>query len=282
MTRVGFRWLERGSTRHPEIMTLSGGSLCAVDFPAMVGVIEHPARGLFLFDTGYDPAFLRATNPFPERLYRWTTPVEIGAALEWKNWLKTHAIDEEQIAGTIISHFHGDHVAGMRHLAGKPVFCARAGLDTLRKPGRFSRVRQGLLAALVPTSVDVTARFFEDAAEVALNKAFAPFESGRDILGDGSLIAVELPGHCPGHWGLAFTTEEGRSVLLAADAVWSGKAIAERRPPPRITTSLLGQTKPYRATLDRLHAAAANNGELAILPSHCRESACQFRGDDEA
>ena len=45
MIRVGFRWLERGSCRHPELMTITGGSLCATDFPAMVGVIEHPARG---------------------------------------------------------------------------------------------------------------------------------------------------------------------------------------------------------------------------------------------
>jgi len=54
-------------------MVIKGGSLCSVDFPALVGVIEHPSRGIFLFDTGYDPAFNDATKPFPERLYRWTT-----------------------------------------------------------------------------------------------------------------------------------------------------------------------------------------------------------------
>lgn len=281
MTRVGFRWLERGSTRHPEVMTLSGGSVCAVDFPALVGVIEHPTRGLFLFDTGYDPAFEEATDPFPERLYRWTTPVEIGADLEWQTWLKAHEIDEAQIAGTIISHFHGDHVAGMRNLAERPVYCARAGLTRLRKPERFGRVRQGLLSALVPESVDASAHFFEDAPKLPLPSAFAPFESGSDILGDGSLLAVELPGHCAGHWGLAFMTEVDQPVLLAADAVWSGRAIKERRPPPRITTALLGETRPYRETLDLLNAASVNNGELAILPSHCARSARAFRGDDE-
>lgn len=281
MTRVGFRWLERGSTRHPEVMTLSGGSVCALDFPALVGVIEHPTRGLFLFDTGYDPAFEEATDPFPERLYRWTTPVEIGAELEWQTWLKAHEINEAQIAGTIISHFHGDHVAGMRNLADRPVYCARAGLTALRKPGRFGRVRQGLLGALVPHSVDASAHFFEDAPKLPLQRAFAPFESGSDILGDGSLLAVELPGHCAGHWGLAFTTETDQPVLLAGDAVWSGRAIKERRPPPRITTALLGETQPYRKTLDLLNAASVNNGELAILPSHCARSARAFRGDDE-
>ncbi len=280
MIHVGFRWLERGSCRHPEAMTLSGGSLCAAEFPALVGVITHPTRGTFLFDTGYDPAFLDATRPFPERLYRWTTPVSIGETAQWQTWLAAHDLAEGDIVGTIISHFHGDHVAGMRHLADRPLFCARSGLNELRKRGRLGRVRQGLLPTLVPHAADAQARFFEDAPARPLPHAFAPFDEGRDILADGSLLAVELPGHCAGHWGLAFVTEAGQPVLLAADAVWSGRSIAERRPPPRITTALLGDTRRYRRTLDLLSTAAEANSELAILPSHCAASARKFRGDD--
>lgn len=281
MTRVGFRWLERGSCSHPELMTIAGGSLCAADFPALVGVIEHPTHGIFLFDTGYDPAFDKATEPFPERFYRWTTPVKITPDQDWHAWLRAHEIDEDAIAGTVISHFHGDHVAGMHNLIDKPIYCARAGLVELRKPGRFGRVRQGLLPALVPPSVDAQARFFEDAPARPLPSAFAPFAEGRDLLGDGSMIALELPGHCAGHWGLAFTTQDGQPVLLAADAVWLGRSITENLPPPRITTALLGNTKSYRATLGLLSAAARNNAELAILPSHCRASAIAF-GDPDA
>lgn len=280
MIRVGFRWIERGSCRHPEAMTITGGSLCAVDFPALVGVIAHPTRGTFLFDTGYDPAFIEATDTLPERLYRWTTPVTISKAAHWHRWHAAHDIDEDAIAGIIISHFHGDHVAGMRHLSNRPIYCARAGLDALRRPGRFGRVCQGLLPALVPHEADAHARFFEDIPVRALPSAFAPFEQGRDILGDGSLLAIELPGHCAGHWGLAFFTEADQPVLLAADAVWSGRSIAERRPPPRFTTTLLGNTRRYRATLDLLSVAAANNRGLAILPSHCAASARAFRNDD--
>ncbi|CDG52023.1 MULTISPECIES: MBL fold metallo-hydrolase [Halomonadaceae] len=280
MIRVGFRWLERGLCRHPEIATLSGGSLCAVDFPAMVGVIEHPARGILLFDTGYDPAFIDATETFPERFYRWTTPVKIDAQQAWSAWLATHGIEDSAIVGTIISHFHGDHVAGMCHLAQRPVYCARAGLSGLRRPGRFGRVRQGLLPALVPQTADANARFFEDAPAVSLPSGFAPFSEGRDILGDGSLVAVELPGHCVGHWGLALRTTEDRQVLLAADAVWLGKSITQRRPPPRLTTALLGDTRRYRATLNMLSEAACCNGDLVILPSHCAASAKRFGGHD--
>lgn len=280
MIRVGFRWLERGSCRHPQVATIKGGSLCPVDFPAMVGVIAHPTRGNLLFDTGYDPAFIEATRPFPERLYRWTTPVEIGAGEEWAAWLMRHGIAEGTLTALIVSHFHGDHVAGASRLAGLPLYCARAGLQALRKGSRLARVRKGLLPALVPPEMDSAAKFFEDAPERALHSAFAPFANGRDILGDGSLLAVELPGHCPGHWGLAFVTENDRPVLLAGDAVWSGRSIVENRPPPRVTTALLGNTPHYRATLDCLHRAAHNGSGLAILPAHCAASAAAFGGDD--
>ena len=282
MKRVGFRWLERGSCRHPEFGMIQGGSLCPVDFPALVGVIAHPERGLFLFDTGYDPAFIEATGPFPERIYRWTTPASIGAGEEWRAWLAAHDIAEDEIAGLIVSHFHGDHVAGARHLAGLPMYCARAGLSALRSGSRLARVRKGLLSALVPQAMEAQACFFEEAPDVALPSAFAPFTRGRDILGDGSLLMVELPGHCAGHWGLAFVTEEGRAVLLAGDAVYTSRAITENTPPPRYVTGMLGDTATYRQTLAQLVLARGNNAELAILPSHCPIAAVAFRGGDDA
>lgn len=280
MIRVGFRWLERGSCSHPEIMTLSGGSLCPVDFPALVGVIEHPERGVFLFDTGYDPAFHEATAPFPERFYRWTTPVAISEAQQWQNWLRSHSIDEQTIAGTIVSHFHGDHVAGLRHLAHKPVFCARAGLSELREKGRIARVRKGLLSQLVPSEADANAIFFEDAPALPLPIAFAPF-CRRPRYPWGWKSAGRRTAR-PLHRALGAGLHDGGRATGAAGCrcsmVWPinpGKS-----PPPRITTALLGDTRKYRATLNLLSAAAHANCELAILPSHCRTSARAFSKDD--
>lgn len=272
MKRVGFQWLSRGATRHPEIMTMKGGSLCAVNFPSKVGIIRHPDRGYFVFDTGYDPAFKEATQPFPERFYRWMTPLKMSEGLKWQNWLADHELAGIEIAGVIISHFHGDHVAGLRALEGLPIFCSKSGLQSVRTPNRFKQVRKGLLAELVPEGVDRSARFFEETENCDLPNEYYPFEAGKDLLGDGSLVAVPLPGHCVGHWGLAMHTEQDQYVLLSADAAWSGKAIQNFIPPPRVTTALLGDTRPYRETLFKLHQACTRNTELVILPSHCEES----------
>jgi glyoxylase-like metal-dependent hydrolase (beta-lactamase superfamily II) len=133
----------------------------------------------------------------------------------------------------------------------------------------------------VAPDTESRAQFFEDAPEVTLPTAFAPFATGRDILGDGSLLAVELPGHCVGHWGLAFRTLDDRPVLLAGDAAWSSAAIERCVPPPRLTTSLLGETHAYRATLAALNRAHLSNSDLAILPSHCPRAAQAFARNDD-
>jgi glyoxylase-like metal-dependent hydrolase (beta-lactamase superfamily II) len=276
MKRVDFRWVKRGGCRHPEIMTLRDGSICATDYPAFVGIIRHPEHGIILFDTGYDPAFFAATQPFPERFYRWATPVQLDQSETAQQWLAGLGIDLGDVKALVLSHFHGDHVAGLTQFPNATIYCSRAGLTQIQSGSRFSRVRQGLLSSLVPQDIDERAIFFEDLPPCCLPAAFGPFDAAVDILGDGSLLGVELPGHCQGHWGLALRTHGDGDVLLIADAAWSIGALTRNVPPPRLTTSLLGDTRRYRATLSNLHAMARRNNDLIILPSHCPTAAKAF------
>ncbi len=264
------RWhvLRVGACRHPEFMAKRGGHLCAVSFPALVGLIFH-RDGPVLFDTGYHPRFFAATRDFPERFYRWATPVQYGPEDSLEGQLKGFGLTPGDIRAVVVSHFHGDHVAGLAMFGRAKVFCARAGMERLSTGSRFARVRQGLLSALVPPDIDAT--FFEDMAPAALPEVLAPLTSGVDLYGDGSLMAVELPGHCPGHWGLFVAPD----VLFIGDAAWSLAAITGDAPPPAITTSLLGDTAIYRRTLAQLRQLT---GKVEIIPSHCEVTARKWVG----
>ncbi len=252
-------------------MTRRDAGLAPAIFPALTALIVHPDEGPILFDTGYDSAFFAATEPFPERLYRWATPVRLAHGDAVADQLPRFGFAPEDIRAVVVSHFHGDHVAGLNRFPNARIFCARAGLEQVRRKGRFSRVRQGVLAALTPADVDARAIFFEERPRVALGPDLAPFETGADLLGDGSLLAVQLPGHCPGHWGLLVRQDDDRARFLIADAAWSSGAVRDDVPPPRLTTALLGQTGPYRETLNGLHRLWARNPELVVTPSHCGE-----------
>ena len=264
--------MQAGHCVHPEALARRGAGLCPVPFPALTGLILHPEEGPVLFDTGYDQAFFEATRPFPERLYRWTTPVTLPPGAAVTDQLKRRGVQPEEVRGIVLSHFHGDHVAGLHAFPQATIFCARAGLEDLHRHGRLGRVRRGLLSALVPEDIARRAVFFEDLTRRPLPSAYAPFEAGADLFGDGSLMAVELPGHCPGHWGLALNTPEGEA-LFVGDAAWSLKAVRENAPPPALSTALLGATEPYRRTLSDLNRLWARNPHLRLIPSHCREVA---------
>lgn len=270
MRRTSLAMAECGRCRQFHALTMAGAPWRIVDFPSLVGIINHPSEGLVLFDTGYDPAFLDATRPFPERLYRWATPVTLPDGQSAVERLAAMGHSPDDVRHVILSHFHGDHASGLRRFPNARLHCARAGLTDMRARSRLDRTRHGLLAALIPERIE-RARFFEDQARVALPSVFAPFEHGADPLGDGSLIAVELPGHCPGHWGLALNLDNGRHALLVADAAWSLNAIEREAPLPRFTAGLLGDPQAARTTLRMLHGMRGRN-ELALLPSHCRRA----------
>ena len=258
-----------GHCRHPEAMTITGGSLRPVAFPAVAMLLIHPDEGPILFDTGYDPAFLAATARLPERFYRWATPVTLPAGRDAASQLRGRGIEPGDVRHVVLSHFHGDHVAGLHAFPRAAIHCARAGLDDLAQRGRLGATRRGLLPALLPTDLTARARFFEDAPRSALPAAFHPFADGADLLGDGSLLAVELPGHCPGHWGLALNDARWGLHFLVADAAWSLRAIEQDRPPPALTMAWLGNAARTRETLHNLHLLTCRNPELRLSPCHC-------------
>mgnify|MGYP006364042029 CR=1 FL=1 len=117
------------------------------------------------------------------------------------------------------------------------------------------------------------AHFFEDMPAAPLGDELKPFETGADLLGDSSLLAVPLPGHCVGHWGLLVRDGDGRKTFLVGDAAWSSAAVRDDVPPPRITTALLGETASYRKTLHDLHQLGKRNTDILLAPSHCPEIA---------
>lgn len=280
MIRCRAHMLQAGSCRTPAAMARQGAGWGPATFPALAGLILHPTVGPVLFDTGYDPAFFAATQPFPERLYRWATPVDLPDGAAVADQLARFGLTPGDVRAVIISHFHGDHIAGLHAFPGATLFCAREGLEDARRPGRLARVRRGILDGLTPPDIDARARFFEDMPRMTLGPEMTPFENGADLFGDGSMIAVPLPGHCPGHWGLLLRGEDGRTRFLIGDAAWSREAVRENVPPPRLTTDLLGRTDVYRRTLHDLNRLWTRRPDLIVTPSHCPEAAAEIGVDD--
>jgi len=276
MREVAVSLLRAGHCVHPQRATIRDGSVRPVIFPALSALIMHPVEGPIIFDTGYDPAFFAATQPFPERFYRWLTPATLPEGADVASQLRRAGIDAGDVRHLILSHFHADHIAGTHAFPNAAIHCAREGLRAACSSGRIKALLGGILPALLPPDIATRARFFEEAARVPLPAALQPFTDAADILGDGSLLAVELPGHCPGHWGLVVADARRGEHFLVADAAWSSDAIRRNVPPPRLTSGLLGHARRVEQTLAALHALWRRNPTIRLTPAHCSECAAEI------
>jgi glyoxylase-like metal-dependent hydrolase (beta-lactamase superfamily II) len=266
---IDWRLLEAGFCLHPEASSRAGASWKACEFPAMVALLRHPSRGWILFDTGYGQPFIDATRHLPERAYRWITPVSWTPRQSAIAQIHAMGIDPVEIKSILISHFHGDHVGALGDFPQAEPWCAHAAWTDLHSRTRLSALAHGLLPALAPCSLQDRLRFYENQTTARLPPAFAPFAVGFDLFKDGSILAVSLPGHAPGHFGVCFY-DGRRWIFLVGDAAWSTRAIADNAPPPRWATHFLGDTQIYRRTLADLHALAARDSGVSLLPAHCR------------
>lgn len=271
MTGIEWRIYEAGHCTHPECATRRGAPLASIRYPALAFLLRHPTQGNILFDTGYSEHFVNATRHLPERLYRSVTPVHLGSDESLRDQLQRDGLAPGDISRVVISHLHGDHVGGLHDFPRARFSCSRAAWEDMTGRSRLGSLKRGLLPRLLPEDFLQRVSWIEDAPPYALPDALADFGAGHDLLGDGSLLAVALPGHAAGHYGLLFDDLQATPTFLVADAAWSSQAIREDVPPPALVTAWLGDTKAYRATLQRLHELGKAAPSIRMLPSHCNE-----------
>lgn len=260
---------EAGHCRHPEIAARRDGSLRPCQFPSLAAALHHREHGWLLFDTGYASHFLHATEPFPERLYRWTTPVHGASEQALVGQLQQRGIAAAAVGHIVLSHLHGDHVAGVADFPDARVYCADAAWQHLRHCNRVSATANGYLPALLD---DVPARlscFSSLPLASTLPPELTGFAPVHDLFGDGSVLLVDLPGHAPGHSGLWFDDGHG-PVFLIADASWSSDALEQGVLPPGLVTAWLGDGPAYRDTFARLRALGQQHPHVRVIPAHCQ------------
>lgn len=262
--------LTAGSCTHPGAVARRGATWQAVEFPAMVGVIRHRSHGVVLFDTGYTPRFADQTARLPESLYARALPVTVAPEQTAVAQLAGLGVDAADVRTVVLSHLHPDHVGGARDFPAARFVVRRAALDPLRLPRGLRRLRRGVLPGLLPADLADRTTHVEDLLP-AVGAIAGPLGPGHDVLGDGSLVAVPLPGHAAGHLGLLVRTA-GLRVLLVGDAAWSTRAITHLELPHPVVRLVTHHWPDYRATVSALHDLGRDDPGLRIVPSHCPQA----------
>jgi glyoxylase-like metal-dependent hydrolase (beta-lactamase superfamily II) len=99
-------------------------------------------------------------------------------------------------------------------------------------------MKHAFLRGQIPTDFDSRSQEVDMSKSILLSEEYAPFKTGYDLLGDGSIIGVELPGHAHGQMGIFARDDEGKVFFFVADAAWLKRSIVENRPPHKIANML--------------------------------------------
>jgi glyoxylase-like metal-dependent hydrolase (beta-lactamase superfamily II) len=250
-------------------MVVRGSTWRAKTFPSLFAVVAHPTRGITLFDTGYSRRFIEETRRFPARLYRWVTPVTLEEGQSAVEQLAARGIRPGEVERIVLSHLHADHIAGVRDFPEARLICTREACESVRGRGRFGMLLRAFLPGLLPDHFERRAQLLEE--EAFRGPALGMFGPTHDLLGDGSVLLVRLPGHAAGQVGMLLRVAGGRRCFLVADAAWTRRAYREARGPHPLAHPIFDDAKVAARTLRGLHELWKTTPELELVPSHCDE-----------
>ncbi|MFN2425189.1 MAG: MBL fold metallo-hydrolase [Candidatus Binatia bacterium] len=204
-----------GSVRSVEGATFAGGSWTTlVEMGAWAFVIEHPSAGLVVFDTGLSD---RARTD-PEHYLGWfgasldMLDVPEGATLAAQ--MRAAGLDAREVRRVVISHLHYDHTGGIADFPNAVVIVNSAEKAWVEKGVRKTDfVDVDALAGMASWQL----------VDYRAEKPLATLLAAHDLVGDGSILTVDLSGHTPGSTGLIVRTAEA-PILLTGDAAWTEKS----------------------------------------------------------
>jgi glyoxylase-like metal-dependent hydrolase (beta-lactamase superfamily II) len=219
--------------------------------PIHCWAIEHEGR-LRLVDTG-ETATARNV-PFARMEV--TREQELPAAIARAD------LQLDDVSEVILTHAHGDHIDGISHV-NAPVLANEVELSYVAAP--FSTVMRRVLRQPLPAG-------FAPQPFPLDSGPFGAFKRSRSLSDDGRIVAVETPGHTPGHVSVVCVDDGGRHVMLAGDATDSLEQLHSLR-----ADAVAPDPKVHIATMETILAHCTEHPTV-YLPSHDPGSAERLAG----
>lgn len=235
-------------------------------------LVEHPDEGLVLVDTGFglmdaaEPTRISAAMRAADRP---TLEPDVAAATQ----LRRAGYDPRDVRHIVMTHLDFDHAGGLSDFPWATVHVSA-------QEARSARAQMGIKARQRWRLAQLPAEMEEH------------IDAGEDWFGFPTLRGtpegvrlVPLPGHSPGHCGVAIRAGDGGWVLHAGDAVFAHSELEEEGKAPPLAlayqAAMQSDGSQRKASAERLRALARERGaEVTILCTHDPKMPGSPRVDD--
>jgi len=226
--------------------------------PVSAYLIEHP-KGKFLVDTGW----ARDVSPNGEfdkkaqikslgsvLLYE-VNQGKIGLGQCIDEQLLEMGIKDSDIDAVLITHLDCDHANGLKQVKGAKKFMVSA--DEVK------------FANKVTNKVRYYKGWWEgiDLTEFEWNDTQGPVGKSYDLLGDGSIELINIPGHADGLYAVKIRNEEGKFVLLFSDGGYARKSWEEM-----ITSGIAADKELQKQSLAWIREQSLDENCIESLANH--------------
>ena len=169
--------------------------------------------------------FWRRARGFPNRLHRWGAPLPKQPDRSVHSQLAAYRLAADDIRWIVLSHLHGDHVAGLRDFPAARLIVAREAFDGALSRRGVAAVMKAYLPGLLPADFEfqgaVPPRLRRPAAG-GVGTGYRPVRRWRGA-------AVSPAGPARGQIGMLAETARG-PILCVADSVFHRDLYLRRAP----------------------------------------------------
>lgn len=225
------------------------------------GLFVHPVHGPVLVDTGYGPQVTEAPGrSLPLRLYSTVLRPMLVEDQAPQAVLARMGFTPADVRLVILTHLHADHVARLDEFPQARILTRRAVLDATLGRSRFANLHRGIFPELLPAGLMDRCTDIDSLPRVA---APPGLPDGHDLFGDGSVLAIDLPGHAEGHFGLCFP-RLAPPLLYACDVQWRVQALEPGRAPGYPARAVAEDRAAWAATTAQVAAFARGGGQVVL------------------
>jgi glyoxylase-like metal-dependent hydrolase (beta-lactamase superfamily II) len=179
---------------------------------AEISAVQQAAREAFLPTTTIQNTYTALVVKNGNRLALIDTGLGDSGPPTTGNWMtnfRAAGFDPAQVNTIIISHFHGDHIGGLRRKDGSAVF---ANAEVMVPAAEWAFWMDDARMNQAP---EAARGGFQNARRIfsPMAKDVKQFEADKEVI--PGVTSIALPGHTPGHMGFVISSGNGKLLVLS-------------------------------------------------------------------